>query len=46
MAVVARDQVGMFLGASGVVLDGIANVGTAEAIACREGLELASNLTL
>ena len=37
---------GMFLGASGVVLEGIADVETAEAIACREGLALASGLTL
>jgi hypothetical protein len=46
MAIVARDQAGMILGASGVVLQGIADVEIAEAIACREGLALASNLTL
>jgi ribonuclease HI len=46
VAAVARDQTGMFLGASGVVLEGITDVETAEAIACREGLALASDLTL
>jgi ribonuclease HI len=38
MAVVARDQAGMFLGASGVVLEDITDVETAEAIACKESL--------
>jgi ribonuclease HI len=46
VAAVARDQAGMFLGASGVVLEGITDVETAEVIACREGLALASDLML
>jgi hypothetical protein len=46
VAAVARDQAGKFLGASGMVLEGIIDVKTAEAIACKEGLALASNLTL
>jgi ribonuclease HI len=44
VAAVARDQTGKFLGAAGVVLEGTTDVETAEAIACREGLVLASNL--
>ena len=46
VAAVAHDQSGKFLGASGVVLEGITNAKTAEAIACREGLALASDLYL
>jgi hypothetical protein len=46
VAAVAHDQTGKFLGASGVVLEGITDVETAEAIACREGLALASDLYL
>ena len=45
VAVVARSGK-KILGASGVVLDGITDAETAKAIACREGLTLASNLTL
>jgi len=46
VAVIAYDQARMFLGASGVVFEGISDVEMAEAIACREGLVLASDLML
>ena len=46
VAAVAHDQAGKFLGASGVVLEGITDAKTAEAIACWEGLALASDLYL
>lgn len=44
MAGVALDAVGNFLGASAVVLKGVMDAETAEALACREGLALASDL--
>ena len=46
MAAIARDPVGIFLEASGVVLDGITEPEIAEAMACREGLALAADLML
>lgn len=46
VAAVARDQAGNFLGASGVVMDGLTDVETDEVIAWREGLALASDLML
>ena len=42
----ARDQAGNFPGASGVVIDGLTDAETTEAIACREGLALAFDLSL
>ncbi|TVU33601.1 hypothetical protein EJB05_25426, partial [Eragrostis curvula] len=45
-AAVARDIAGNFLGASALVTDGITNPETMEAIACREGMALASDLAL
>ncbi|GJN02011.1 hypothetical protein PR202_ga19322 [Eleusine coracana subsp. coracana] len=45
-SVVARDAVGRFLGASALVLDGARNPETVEAIACREGLALASDFAI
>ena len=46
VAAIARDPAGMFLGASGVVLDGITEPKIAEVMACREGLALATDLML
>src|SRR6185295_10744836 len=46
MAVVARDEKGKFQGASVIVLDGVSSPETAEAMACREGCALASDLGL
>ena len=46
MAAVARDETGMFLGASALVVEGITSPEVAEAMACREGLALASDLDL
>lgn len=46
MAAVARDETGKFLGASVLVSVGITDPEVAEAIACREGLALASDLHL
>jgi len=45
-AAVARDIVGKFLGASVVVMEGLLEPNTVEAIACKEGLALASDLVL
>jgi ribonuclease HI len=45
-AAVARDMAGRFLGASGVVSEGRMEPDTVEAIACKEGLALASDLVL
>lgn len=45
-AAVARDAAGRFLGASAVVTWGISDPEIAKAIACREGLALASDLLL
>ena len=46
IAAVARDGVGGFLGASSVVLDGVTDPETLEALACREGMSLAADLVL
>ena len=46
MAVVARDEKGKFQGGSVIVLDGVSSPETAEAMACREGCALASDLGL
>ena len=46
VAAVARDETGMFLGASALVVEGITSPEVAEAMACREGLVLASDLDL
>jgi glutamate formiminotransferase len=46
VAAVAHDQVRMFLGASGVVLESITDVETAEAIACRERFSVGFYLIL
>ncbi|GJN03723.1 hypothetical protein PR202_ga21199 [Eleusine coracana subsp. coracana] len=45
-AAIARDINGDFLGASALVLEGIVDPETVEAIACREGMALASDLAL
>ena len=44
LAAIARDQNGSFLGASGVVLEGITEPEIAEVIAYKEDLALASDL--
>ena len=44
VAAVARHVVGKFLGASAVVMKGLLEPNTVEAIACKEGLALASDL--
>ena len=46
VAAVARDSPGLFLGASAVTFSGILDPETLEAMACREGLALASDLLL
>ncbi|KAE8800155.1 Acid phosphatase 1 [Hordeum vulgare] len=43
-AVVCRDGTGNFLGSSALVINGITDVATLEALACREGLSLAADL--
>jgi hypothetical protein len=45
-AAIARDFTGRFLGASTVVMEGSLEPETMEAIACKEGLALASDLLL
>jgi hypothetical protein len=45
-AAVARDFTGCFVGASTVVMEGSLEPETMEAIACKEGLALASDLLL
>lgn len=45
-AAVARDGSRVFLGASALVIEGTAEPETVEALACREGLALASDLLL
>jgi len=45
-AAVARDEMGHFLGASAVVLEGIDKAEVGEELARREGLALASDLGL
>ena len=44
MTAVARDKVGVFMGASALVLKGNSDPETAEVLACREGLALATDL--
>ena len=46
VATVARDEMGMFLGASALVVEGITSPEVAKAMACQEGLALASDLDL
>jgi ribonuclease HI len=46
IAAVARDANGSFLGASSVVMDGMSDPETLEAMACREGLTLGEDLLL
>lgn len=43
-AAVARYEIGDFLGASGVVFEGVTEAEIAEALACHEGLALASDI--
>ena len=45
-AAMAKDEVGNFLGASALVLEGCVDPETAKVVACREGLALASDLGL
>ena len=45
-AAVARDAMGKFLVASAVVMEGLLEPNTVEAIACKEGVALASDLVL
>jgi ribonuclease HI len=46
LAAAARDGIGNFLGASALVVEGVSSPEVAEAMACREGLALASDLGL
>nr|TKW32478.1 hypothetical protein SEVIR_2G170900v2 [Setaria viridis] len=46
VAAMARSVVGAFVGASSVVLKGVTDTETAGALACREGLALASDLLI
>jgi ribonuclease HI len=46
VAAVARDEGGVFLGASTLVVEGVCDPETMEAAACREGLALAQDLYL
>jgi ribonuclease HI len=46
VGVVCRDSKGAFVGASVVVVDGISDPGTLEAMACREAMALATDLNL
>jgi ribonuclease HI len=46
ISVVARDEAGQFLGASVVILQGVSDHESLEAMACREGLALAADLLL
>lgn len=43
---VARDTISNFLGASMVILEGMSELAIVEAIACREGIDLSSDLWL
>ncbi|TVU25361.1 hypothetical protein EJB05_27854, partial [Eragrostis curvula] len=45
-AAIARDETGVFQGASVLVVSGMLNPETMEAVACREGLALAEDLVL
>jgi ribonuclease HI len=44
VAAIARDHIGLFLGASALVFPGQMDAETLEALACREGLALASDV--
>jgi hypothetical protein len=46
VAAVAQDKEDDFLGASGVVIDGLTDAKTSETIACREDIALAYDLSL
>jgi hypothetical protein len=46
MAAVAHDELGRFLGASALAIEGITEPEILEALACREGMSLASDLLL
>ena len=46
MTAVARDEAGNFLRASALVMEGITDTEMAEAMACHEGMALASDLVL
>jgi ribonuclease HI len=46
MGAVCRDSEGAFVGASAMVIDGISNPGTLEAMAYREAMALATDLNL
>ncbi|TVU04461.1 hypothetical protein EJB05_47571, partial [Eragrostis curvula] len=46
MAAVARDEAGKFMGASAVIVEGVLDPEIAEAMACREGFALASDLAV
>jgi hypothetical protein len=46
IGVVCRSRDGTYLGASAMVFDGLTHPGTLEALACREALDLASDLLL
>ena len=46
MAAIARDEAGTFLRVYAIVMEGVLDLETAEALACREGLALASDLML
>ncbi|CAN6318053.1 unnamed protein product [Urochloa humidicola] len=46
MAAIARNEAGNFMGASALVVEGISDPEMAEAMACREGMALASDLVL
>ena len=43
---VCRDEAGNYMGSSALVISGIVDVPTLEAIACREGISLAEDLML
>ncbi|KAK1698829.1 hypothetical protein QYE76_015526 [Lolium multiflorum] len=46
VGVVCRSELGVFMGASALVIDGLVNPVCLEAIACREALDLAEDLNL
>ena len=45
-ATVCRDDTGKYLGGSALVIEGISDVATLKAIACREGLALALDMLI
>jgi hypothetical protein len=46
IGIVCRSRDGTYMGVSAVVFDGLTHPGTLEALACREALDLASDLPL